>query len=69
MSFWDKVRYRLGRWAARDEAYASSSRHDAWTTIATTRTGSLIGKEAGDDVISAPDDPGDQEREEFGTEL
>ena len=71
MSFLDKVRYRLGRWAARNKAYESSLGNKAeWTSPVQPLSGPLlITKEAGDDAIAQSDDPGKRQHDEFGTEI
>ena len=71
MSFLDKVRYRLGRWAALGKASESSLGNKAeWTSAFQQPSGPLlITKEAGDDAIAQNDDPGKQQHDKFGTEL
>ena len=71
MSALAKMRYRLGRWAARGNAYESSLGNKAeWTSVNAQPLGSIIiTKEAGDDAIAQSDDPSVREHDAFGTEL
>ena len=71
MSFLQRVRYRLGRWVARGQAYESSLGNKAeWTSALQQPSGQLlITKEAGDDAIAQSDDPADREHRAFGAEL
>ena len=71
MSFLGKVRYRLGRWAARGKASESSLGNKAeWTSPVQPLSGPiLITKEAGDVAAAQSDDPAAQERRNLGTEL
>jgi len=71
MSLAGKVRYRLGRWVARGNAYESSLGDKAeWTSVYQQPSGPLlITKEAGDGAIAQSDDPGKRQHDTFGTEL
>ena len=71
MSFMDSVRYRLGRWKARNQAYESSlgNKAEPMSVFVHPSGPLLITKEAADATIARSEDPGDREHKEFGTEL
>jgi hypothetical protein len=71
MSFLGKVRYRLGRWVARGQAYESELGNKAeWTSPFQGVSGTgLMTKEAGDDATAYSEDPADRDRKNLGTEL